>query len=173
MAFRDTVEPSIHGHHLTAAPDVPPSGAEALAGGMHAEDILGYAFVRPNGSNNREDDLFIPPNEINGAMQGDEVLVDEAPRDREGRRSGRVARVLTRRNPTVVGIFHYARSHRRSPWEEMPLVRGNYVSPFDERMTQPILILEGDEVVAESTAAPHRVLGEEAQKQRQLWTAAT
>ena len=67
----------------------------------------GFGFVRPNGSTNREDDLFIPPNELNGAMQGDEVLVDEAPRGRDGRRSGRIARVMTRRNPTVVGIFHY------------------------------------------------------------------
>ena len=70
----------------------------------------GYGFVRPNGSTNRDDDLFIPPNELNGAMQGDEVLVDEAPPGRDGRRSGRIARVLTRRNPTVVGIFHYARA---------------------------------------------------------------
>src|ERR1019366_1507281 len=69
----------------------------------------GYGFVRPAGSTNRDDDLFIPPNELNGAMQGDEVLVDEAPPGRDGRRSGRIARVLTRRNPTVVGIFHYAR----------------------------------------------------------------
>ncbi|QNI36636.1 ribonuclease R family protein [Edaphobacter albus] len=136
---------------------------------MHRD---GYAFVRPNGSGDREQDLFIPPNELNGAMQGDEVLVDEAPRDREGRRSGRVARVLTRRNPTVVGIFHYARSHRRSPWEDLPLAKGNYVTPFDERMTQPILIVEGDEIVAESAATPHRVLGEEAQEQKRLWTAA-
>ena len=139
----------------------------------------GYAFVRPNGSENRDgtrgerdQDLFIPPNELNGAMQGDEVLVDEAPRDRDGRRSGRVARVLKRRNPTVVGIFHYARSQRRSPWEDLPLARGNYVVPFDERMTQPILILEGDEIVNEAATAPHRVLGEEAQKQKRLWTAA-
>src|SRR4051812_28180809 len=29
----------------------------------------GFGFVRPNGSTNREDDLFIPPNELNGAMQ--------------------------------------------------------------------------------------------------------
>src|SRR5215472_14691228 len=27
----------------------------------------GYGFVRPNGSTDREDDLFIPPNELNGA----------------------------------------------------------------------------------------------------------
>ncbi|MBS1800463.1 MAG: RNB domain-containing ribonuclease [Acidobacteria bacterium] len=131
----------------------------------------GYAFVRPNGSANRDDDLFIPPNELNGAMQGDEVLVDEAPRGRDGRRSGRVARVLTRRNPTVVGIFHYARSHRRSPWENLPLAKGNYVMPFDERMTQPILIVEGDEVVPESAVSPHRVLGEEAEEQKRKWTA--
>src|ERR1700710_1691339 len=31
----------------------------------------GYGFVRPNGSSERSDDLFIPPNELNGAMQGD------------------------------------------------------------------------------------------------------
>src|ERR1022692_1638913 len=31
----------------------------------------GYGFVRPNGSSNRDDDLFIPPSELNGAMQGD------------------------------------------------------------------------------------------------------
>src|SRR5882757_6866953 len=131
----------------------------------------GYGFVRPNQSTNREDDLFIPPNELNGAMQGDEVLVDEAPRGRDGRRSGRVARVLTRRNPTVVGIFHYARSQRRSPWEDLPVARGNYVTPFDERMTQPILIVEGDEIVPESAATPHRVLGEEAEVQKRKWVA--
>ena len=79
----------------------------------------GYGFVRPNGSVDRSDDLFIPPNELNGAMQGDEVLVDEAPPGRDGRRSGRVARVLTRRNPTVVGIFHYARAQRRSAWDDV------------------------------------------------------
>ena len=71
----------------------------------------GFGFVRPNGSTSREDDLFIPPNELNGAMQGDEVLVDEAPPGRDGRRSGRILRILTRRNPTVVGIFHYAKPH--------------------------------------------------------------
>ena len=136
---------------------------------MHRD---GYAFVRPNGSSNREDDLFIPPNELNGAMQGDEVLVDEAPRGRDGRRSGRVARVLLRRNPTVVGIFYYARSHRRSPWEDLPLAKGNYVTPFDERMTQPILIAEGDEIVSETAASPHRVLGEEAQELQRRWIAA-
>ena len=128
----------------------------------------GYGFVRPAGSVDRSDDLFIPPNELNGAMQGDEVLVDEAPVGRDGRRSGRVARILTRRNPTVVGIFHYARGRRGggSAWERevssgAPM-GGNYVTPLDERMTQPILIAEGMEVRAAVAGSPHRVIGEEA-----------
>ncbi len=134
----------------------------------------GYGFVRPNGSVDRNDDLFIPPNELNGAMQGDEVLVDEAPPGRDGRRSGRIARVLNRRNPTVVGIFHYARTHRRSAWDNAPMdygiVGGNYVTPLDERMTQPILIPEGAEVLPGPKQTPHRVLGEEAQAQQTHWS---
>src|SRR5271168_2482745 len=134
----------------------------------------GYGFVRPTQSTSREDDLFIPPNELNGAMQGDEVLVDEAPPGKDGRRSGRIARVLNRRNPTVVGIFHYARAHRGSAWDNSPLgsgiVGGNYITPLDERMTQAILIPERAEVVATAKATPHRVLGEEAQAQQIHWS---
>ncbi|HEX3373579.1 MAG TPA: VacB/RNase II family 3'-5' exoribonuclease [Edaphobacter sp.] len=135
----------------------------------------GYGFVRPNGSVDRGDDLFIPPNELNGAMQGDEVLVDEAPPGRDGRRSGRIARVLNRRNPTVVGIFHYARSHRRSSWDNVPLIDGNYIVPLDERMAGApgggaILIPEGAEIPATPIETPHRVLGEEARAQQGHWS---
>jgi ribonuclease R len=130
----------------------------------------GYGFVRPNGSVDRSDDLFIPPNELNGAMQGDEVLVDEAPPGRDGRRSGRVARVLNRRNPTVVGIFHYARAQRGSAWDDTSMVRGNFVTPLDERMTQPILIPEGAEAASLTRATPHRVLGEEARVSQSHWS---
>jgi ribonuclease R len=134
----------------------------------------GYGFVRPNGSASRDDDLFIPPNELNGAMQGDEVLVDEAPPGRDGRRSGRIARVLTRRNPTVVGIFHYARKQRRGAWDDAPLLHGNYVTPIDERMAGApgggaILIPDGAEMPATPTHTPHRVLGEEARHQQKSW----
>jgi len=149
----------------------------------------GYGFVRVTGSESRDEDLFIPPNELNGAMQGDEVLVDEAPRGRDGRRSGRIARVLTRRNPTVVGIFHYARGRRgqsyerRAAWNDGGLsaafsagaiAGANYVTPLDERMaggpgSGAILIPEGAEVVAAAKATPHRVLGEEAQAAERRW----
>src|SRR5450755_3591168 len=126
----------------------------------------GFGFVRPNGSPAREDDLFILPNELNGAMQGDEVLVDEAPPGRDGRRSGRVLRILTRRNPTVVGIFHYARPQGRRGHEFQPYSTANYnyVTPLDERMTQPILIPDGPDgqIILPPPPTEHRVLGEEA-----------
>jgi ribonuclease R len=112
-------------------------------------------------------------------MQGDEVLVDEVlpgsrGASRDGRRSGRIARVLTRRNPTVVGIFHYARGRRRGAWEDAPLVDGNYVTPLDERMAGApgggvVLIPEGAELLT-AKETPHRVLGEEAQTQQRRWS---
>jgi ribonuclease R len=115
----------------------------------------GYGFVRPNARQaSGQDDIFIPPNEISGAMQGDQVLVEVEPPKADGRRMGRIVRVLERRNPTVVGIFHYARSDRQ---------QGHTVVPFDERMTQHILIPFGLEVPAEGEdMKAHRVLGEEA-----------
>jgi ribonuclease R len=116
----------------------------------------GYGFVRPNARQGagKDDDVFIPPDEINGAMQGDQVLVELAPPRADGRRLGRIARVLERRNPTVVGVFHYAKSDRE---------QGHKLIPFDERMTQPILIPRGQEIPsAEQGATPHRVIGREA-----------
>jgi len=125
----------------------------------------GYGFVRPNRRSAvadarragkldlEQEDIFIPPNEINGAMQGDQVLVEVEPPKADGRRMGRIVRVLERRNPTVVGVFHYARSDRS---------QGHSVVPFDERMTQPILIPDGAELPPVSEATPHRVLGSEA-----------
>jgi ribonuclease R len=116
----------------------------------------GFGFVRPNERQRLgEEDVFIPPNEIHGAMQGDQVLVELAPPRGDGRRLGRIVRVLTRRNATVVGIFHYARQER---------AQGNFVTPFDERMTQQILIPFDAELppASAATASPHRVLGEEA-----------
>ncbi len=119
----------------------------------------GYGFVRPFARQAAGDeDIFIPPDEINGAMQGDQVLVELAPPRPDGRRLGRIARVIERRNPTVVGTFRYARSDRDL---------GNYVLPFDERMTQPIVIPKGQEIPATvETGTAHRVLGAEAAAQQ-------
>src|SRR6201996_4395515 len=122
----------------------------------------GFGFVRPTSNigmgNEKVDDIFIPPAELNAAMQGDLVLVELLPPRTQGpiagKRAGRIVQIAHRRNPTVVGRFRYTTSER---------AQGNHVYPFDERMTQPILIPFGDEVpLLESEATPHRVLGEDA-----------
>ncbi len=118
----------------------------------------GFGFVRPQGVTSKDDDIFIPPGEIGSAMQGDLVLVELLPPrtfgPNAGKRAGRIVQIAHRRNPTVVGRFERARSDR---------AQGNYVVPFDERMTQPILIPFGDEVpLLDAEETPHRVLGDEA-----------
>ncbi len=137
----------------------------------------GYGFVRPNARQEigQQQDIFIPPNEINGAMQGDQVLVDVEPPKADGRRQGRIVRVLERRNATVVGVFHYGVPGDRSSSLGRQYARPkewsgesdhppgwHRVVPFDERMTQPILIPPDAELPApRESASAHRVLGGE------------
>ena len=134
----------------------------------------GYGFVRPSrqagavrATNAVIEDVFIPPNEIGSAMQGDQVLVELDPPRADGRRLGRIARVIERRNATVVGVFCYGIAGTRSSAPEprhRPAghTQGNSVVPFDERMTQSIVIPIGQEIApAVPIATPHRVLGKE------------
>ncbi|HEY1803253.1 MAG TPA: VacB/RNase II family 3'-5' exoribonuclease [Terracidiphilus sp.] len=137
----------------------------------------GYGFVRPNRKAAESaisavaQDIFIPPNEINAAMQGDQVLVELDPPKADGRRQGRIVRILERRNPTIVGTFRIARADRGSVYVPgVPTDRSssvewkNVVIPFDDRMTQPIVIPPGAEIPpAAGSATLHRVLGSEAQ----------
>ena len=168
-AVPEAVRPAVPRQDTQAGPGR--SGRERLVSGRLDLHRDGFGFVRPEGG----EDIFIPPNEISGAMQGDLVLVDEAPPGRDGRRSGRIVRVLTRRNPTVVGIFHYARNQgrRRSGRDARDFglnePRGNFVQPFDERVAGWIEIPEGAEVVAAAEESEHRMLGEEARAQRTQW----
>lgn len=135
------------------------SGRDRLVSGRLDLHRDGFGFVRAD----RGEDIFIAPNEIHGAMQGDLVLVDEHPPGRDGRRSGRIARVLTRRNPTVVGVFHYSGHYRRRKRaDRTPESPGNYVRPFDERIGTSISIPDGAEIVIPSGGKLHRTLGEEA-----------
>jgi ribonuclease R len=131
------------------------SGRDNLTAGRLDLHRDGFGFVRPNARQpNGSSDIFIPPNEINGAMQGDQVLVELEPPKADGRQQGRIVRIMERHNATVVGTFHYARSER---------AQGDSVVPFDERMTQAIVIPFDQPLpaVAEEDS-PHRVLGSEA-----------
>jgi len=113
---------------------------------MH-RDGYGFVIPNPNQRGTLTGDIFIPPNAHGSAMHGDQVLVELGRQKDDGRAEGRILRVLTRGNPTVVGIFHRGSRH-------------NYVTPMDEKVTREILIPRGmerpsDESAAE--AAPARV----------------
>jgi len=107
----------------------------------------GYGFVRPESPEKAgEEDIFIPPDSLESAMQGDLVLVEFLPPRGDGRRSGRVLRVLEHHNPTVVGIFHYAQSGRRGE-----RLGGNFVTPLNARLSEAVLIPFGAEIPARPT----------------------
>ena len=133
----------------------PGGGRDNLVAGRLDLHRDGFGFVRPNlRQAARAQDIFIPPNEMNGAMQGDQVLVEAEPPKADGRMQGRVVRVMERRNATVVGVFHSARTER---------AQGHNVVPFDERMTQAIVIPFDEDLPQENKQqTPHRVLGREA-----------
>ena len=98
---------------------------------MHRD---GYGFVIPNAGQRStiEGDVYISPPAIGSAMHGDQVLVELGRRKEDGRAEGRILRVLSRANPTVVGTFHYSSRH-------------NYVTPIDEKVTREIIIPRGME----------------------------
>lgn len=145
-------------------------GRSDLVAGKLSLHRDGFGFVRSTDASASEGDVFIPPHELNGAMQGDQVLVDPAPPGRDGKRSGRIVRVLTRRNQTVVGIFHAAGSRGRNvdPRNDDPRLRGSFVTPLDERMSQPVLI-DNDQDLPVASVTPHRTLGAEAAAQEHQW----
>ena len=127
---------------------------------MHRD---GYGFVIPNAGQRStfSGDIFINPQAIGSAMHGDQVLV-ELGRKRDtpgsparagfaragvgddGRAEGRILRVLTRGNPTVVGTFHYGSRH-------------NYVTPIDEKVTRDVIIPRGIEWPRGEQEPTHRV----------------
>ena len=104
----------------------------------------GYGFVVPEKPRaDLDGDLFIPPNQMHDAMHGDRVAARIERRDhgRDGRSraEGRIIRVLDRAHPTVVGLFRYGAS-------------GNFVLPYEIRLTQEVVIPPGEELTPELRA---------------------
>ena len=114
------------------------AGKSAVVGrlSMHRD---GFGFVTPDPSSLAEGlkaklagDIFIPPPAVGSAMHGDQVLVEIVAIRPDGRAEGRIVRPVARAHSTVVGIFHHGS-------------RGNYVTPFDQKISQPIIIPPGME----------------------------
>jgi len=87
----------------------------------------GYGFVTPLlGEGGRENDLFIPPQFVRGALDGD-VVRARTMRGRDGRLAGEVLEVMERRRQLALGIYQ-ARA------------QGTWVIPHDRTLTETIIV---------------------------------
>jgi ribonuclease R len=98
----------------------------------------GYGFVVPDSPVPQLDgDVFIPRDAIEDAMHGDHVLakIQRRPGAAFGaqRAEGRIARILDRAHPTIVGLFRYG-------------PHGNTVLPYDVRIQHQVEIPRGQEL---------------------------
>ena len=94
----------------SAAPARKP-GAE-ITGVLHLK-TEGYGFVSPLlGEGGRENDLFVPPQHVKGALDGDVVRV-RAIRGRDGRLAAEVLETVERRRQLALGIYQ---SEGKASW---------------------------------------------------------
>lgn len=75
--------------------------------GIFDATMRGFGFVCRDG----EDDIFIPPDDTKGAMDGDTVLVRKAhPKSNEKRPEGKIIKIITHAHETLVGTYHNQRN---------------------------------------------------------------
>lgn len=89
----------------------------------------GFGFVTPEGEG--MDDVFIPPNEVNGAMNGDIVLVRVSSNSSGEKREGTITKVAERKTTQIVGSFQDNRGF-------------GFVIPDDQKLPMDIFIAKGD-----------------------------
>lgn len=90
----------------------------------------GFGFLLPETEG--EKDVFIPSSSMNGAMNGDKVLVQITREDLNGKkREGEVKEVLERSNSKIIGVYEDSRNF-------------GFVVPEDTRLNQDIFISKKD-----------------------------
>ena len=90
----------------------------------------GYGFLIPETEG--EKDVFVPSSSMNGAMNGDKVLVQITREDINGKkREGEVREVLSRANNKIIGVYEDSRNF-------------GFVVPEDSRLNQDIFISKKD-----------------------------
>lgn len=107
----------------------------------------GFGFVTPE--TDGMDDIFIPPPEVNGAMNGDIVLVRVSKGSFGDRREGSIIRVVERKTTKVVGMYQDNKGF-------------GFVIPDDKKLPMDIFIgkgnsldaVDGHKVVVEITEWP-------------------
>ncbi|GKV65536.1 ribonuclease R [Sporosarcina sp. NCCP-2331] len=107
----------------------------------------GFGFVVPEDVTG--DDVFIPPHEVNSAMNGDTVLVRVSGNSQGDRREGVITKVVDRKTATVVGTYAQHDGY-------------GFVMPDDKKLPMDIYIekghsleaVDGQKVIVEITEWP-------------------
>ncbi|MGM9944756.1 MAG: ribonuclease R [Lysinibacillus sp.] len=110
----------------------------------------GFGFVAPDEEG--MDDIFIAPHEINGALNGDTVLIRVLKESSGDRREGTVTKIIERGKTSFVGTFQANRGF-------------GFVVPDDKKMSMDIFVakedtlgaVDGHKVVVEITNWPDQV----------------
>lgn len=118
-----------------------------LVRGSLSANAKGFAFLIPEEAG--MDDVFIPPHEINGAMNGDTVLVRVSATSSGSRREGAVVRIVERAVDQVVGTYSESKHF-------------GFVIPDEKKLADDIFIpknasmgaIEGHKVIVKITSYP-------------------
>lgn len=123
----------------------------------------GFGFVTPEGSDEREEDIYIPEEYVNDAIDGDKVVCELLGRARRGenhgdfRPEGRIVRIEEHTRNTVIGTLIKKNMGTRKKVHEI-----FFVLPDDDRLAFTVICetseedcREGDKVEAEIIRYPH------------------
>ena len=110
----------------------------------------GFGFLIPDAEG--EKDVFIPSSAINGAMNGDKILVQITREDKNGKkREGEVVQILERGNKKFVGVYEDSRNFGFVVAEDTKINQDIFVSKRDRNGAN-----DGDMVVVEITKWPEK-----------------
>ena len=110
----------------------------------------GFGFVTPEEEG--MDDIFIPPHEINGALNGDIVLIRVLKETSGDRREGTVTKVIERSQTTFVGTYQANRGFGFVVTDDKKLNMDIFVTKEDS-----LGAVDGHKVVVEVTNWPDEI----------------
>lgn len=121
-----------------------------LISGKLQAHAKGFAFLIPD--DEKEKDVFIPSSFINGAMNGDKVLVEVTREDKDAKkREGEVVQVVERVNKKFVGVYEESGNFGFIVVEDTKINQDIFINKKDKNGAK-----NGDVVLVEITKWPEK-----------------
>ncbi|PRR84569.1 ribonuclease R [Clostridium vincentii] len=110
----------------------------------------GFGFLIPD--NEEEKDVFLPSSFINGAMNGDKILVRVTREDKDGKkREGEVVQIIERSNTKIIGVYEDSKNFGFVIAEDARINQDIFIARKDSKGAQ-----HGDVVVVQITKWPDK-----------------